>query len=109
MTSTTQVVGRRFLFDFGPTNQYEMHFTADDGLDVTVIADPGYPSGTLNTFTVTRTEVRPDLWMVTWTEPDTGNTVSHVQDFAAGTVWTNITDLASGAFWNLRGTITPRP
>jgi len=41
MNGKIQVVGRKFLFDFGDTSKYEMDFTADDKLEVTVVADPG--------------------------------------------------------------------
>ncbi len=105
---TVPVIGHRFLFDFGTDNQYEMNFISDSQLDVTVVADPGYATGTVNHFETQRTVLRPDLYLVTWTEPATGNTVTHVQDFANATVYTGITDLASKQFWNLRGTITSR-
>ncbi len=106
MTAKVAVIGHRFLFDFGDANRYEMYFVSDDKLEVTIVADPGYPTGTVNEFDITRTELRPDLYLVTWVEPSTGNTVTHVQDFANEVVYTNITDLASKHFWNLRGTIS---
>lgn len=59
------ITGHRFLFDFGETAKYELHFVAEDKLDVTVVADASYPAGTLNHFTITRSELRPDLYMVT--------------------------------------------
>ena len=51
------------------------------------------------------TEIRPDVYMVTWVEPATGNTVTHVQDYRENIAYTNITDLASKAFWRLKGAI----
>jgi len=102
------VIGKRFLFDFGENAKYELDFTDAHSLIVTVVADPAYPVGTVNHFEIQRTEIRPDLYMVTWVEPETGNTVVHVQDFAHGIAYTNITDLASKGFWNLTGHITPR-
>jgi len=65
---------------------------------VTVVADVSYSAGTLNRFTITMTELRPDLCMVTWIEEDTGNTVTYVQDYENLVTYTNITDLASRAF-----------
>ena len=53
------------------------------------------------------TEVTPDVYTVTWIEPATGNTVTHVEDFADNIAYTNITDLASRSFWRLKGTIRP--
>jgi MoaF N-terminal domain len=107
MTAHPLLLGRKFLFDFGDNAKYELHFAAADALEVTVVADASYPTGTLNTFTIATTELRPDLYMVTWVEEDTGNTVTHVQDYENLVAYTNITDLASRGFWNLHGTITP--
>lgn len=81
MTEKTQVPGRKFVFDFGDDAKYALNFVAEDKLEVTVIADASYPAGTLNKFDITRTQLRPDLYLVTWVEEDTGNTVTHVQDF----------------------------
>lgn len=107
MTEKTQIIGRKFIFDFGDTARYELNFVAEDKLEVTVVADASYPAGTLNKFTITRTELRPELYLVTWVEEDTGNTVTHVQDYENLTAYTNITDLASREFWNLKGRIIP--
>jgi hypothetical protein len=106
MSMQIPVVGRRFLFDFGENAKYDLDFEDAHTLTVTVVADPAYPAGTVNQFEVQRTEIRPNVYMVTWTEPDTGNTVVHVQDFDAEIAYTNITDLASKRFWNLKGQIT---
>jgi hypothetical protein len=43
--------------------------------------------------------------MITWTEPDTKNTVTHVYDFEKKVAYTNITDIKSKVFYNLKGTI----
>jgi hypothetical protein len=51
------------------------------------------------------TEVRDDLYLLTWTEPDSGNTVSHVDDFTAKVAYTNITNVPDNQFWRLKGTI----
>ncbi|MER5178269.1 hypothetical protein ABT009_07810 [Streptomyces sp. NPDC002896] len=107
MAEQIPVIGRSFLYDFGESAKYKLHFLAEDKLDVTVVADTSYASGTVNRFDIARTELRSNLWMVTWTEPATGNTVTHVQDYENGIAYTNITDLASRGFWNLKGHITP--
>ncbi|CAG9933315.1 protein of unknown function [Candidatus Nitrotoga arctica] len=71
------------------------------------MADPSYPKGTLNHFEISMTEIRPNVYMVTWIEPATGNTVTHVEDFEKNIAYTNITDLASKGFWRLKGEIKP--
>lgn len=107
MSPEVQVIGREFEFDFGEQAIYRLHFIDEGHLDVTVIADASYPSGTVNQFAIDLTEIRPDVYMITWIEPATGNTVTHVDDFAANVAYTNITDLASKGFWRLKGDIRP--
>jgi hypothetical protein len=107
MSAQIPVIGKRFLFDFGENAKYELDFTDADSLVVTVVADPAYTAGTVNRFQIQRTEIRPNVYMVTWVEPATGNTVVHVQDFEDEIAYTNITDVASKGFWNLKGQITP--
>lgn len=102
-----QVVGKEFEFSFGPDAVYRLRFVDAAHLDVTVMADSFYPTGTVNNFEIDMTEVRPDVYMVTWIEPTTGNTVTHVDDFANLVAHTNITDLASKGFWRLKGEIKP--
>ncbi|MFD3508654.1 hypothetical protein [Nocardia sp. NPDC058666] len=48
----------------------------------------------------------PDCIWVSWTEPDSVNTVTQVQDFAHDTAYVRITHRASSAFWWLTGSIT---
>jgi hypothetical protein len=107
MSGKVQVIGKTFDFVFGKDAVYRLHFLDSQHLDVTVEADPSYAKGTLNHFEITMTEIRPDVYMVTWIEPATGNTVTHVEDFANHVAYTNITDLKSKGFWRLRGEIKP--
>jgi hypothetical protein len=107
VSSSIQVLGREFEYTFSPEAIYRLNFLDDTHVDVTVVADAGYPAGTLNHFETQMTEIRPDVHLITWIEPATGNTVTHVDDFAGNISYTNITDLASGAFWRMTGTITP--
>lgn len=107
MSGKVQVIGRQFDFVFGDNAIYRLHFIDAQRLDVTVMADPSYAKGTLNHFEIVMTEIRPDVYMVTWVEPKTGNTVTHIEDYERGIAFTNITDLASKQFWRLKGTIRP--
>lgn len=101
-------VGHEYDFEFGADARYRLLFVDDTSLQVTVLADAGYPAGTINHFDIEMTSVAPGIYMITWIEPATGNTVTHVDDFGAGVAYTNITDLASAGFWRVRGTITRR-
>jgi hypothetical protein len=42
-----QVIGRKFVYDFGPNAIYELHFVDPKHLEVTVVADDSYPKGIL--------------------------------------------------------------
>ena len=107
MGNKIEVVGRTFNFRFGENAIYQLHFVDERHLDVVVVADASYPKGTLNHFEIAMTEVRPNVYMVTWVEPATGNTVTHLEDFESRVAYTNITDIASKQFWRLKGTIEP--
>ncbi len=107
MAGKVQVIGSQFDFVFGGNAVYRLHFISAKQLDVTVVADPSYAKGTLNRFEIAMTEIRPDVYMVTWVESATGNTVTHIEDYERGIAFTNITDLASKQFWRLKGTIRP--
>jgi hypothetical protein len=106
-SSRVQVVGRHFDFVFGKDAAYRLNFVYELHLDVNVVADPTYAKGTRNHFEITMTEIRPDVYMVKWIEPGTGNTVTHVLDYLNNVANTNITDLASKSFWRLKGEIRP--
>jgi hypothetical protein len=98
VTSPISILGKRYDFVFSKDAIYRLHFIDEKHLDVTVVADPSYKPGTVNHFEPTITEIRPDVYMITWIEPATGNTVTHVDDFVKNIAYTNITDHASKAF-----------
>ncbi|MCI1633667.1 MAG: hypothetical protein LKJ22_06420 [Liquorilactobacillus nagelii] len=100
-----KIVGHEYLFDFGENAKYQLKFKSETELEVKVVADSYFKSGIVNHFTIEMTEVRDDLYLLTWTEPDSGNTVSHVDDFTAKVAYTNITNVPDNQFWRLKGTI----
>lgn len=107
VTGPISILGKQYDFVFSKDAIYRLHFIDEKHLDVTVVADPSYKPGTLNHFETAITEIRPDVYMITWIEPATGNTVTHVDDFVTNVAYTNITDLASKAFWRMNGEIKP--
>ena len=107
MVENVQVIGRKFVYDFGPNAIYELHFIDPKHLEVTVVADDSYPKGTLNKFDIDMTQIRPNVYMVTWIEPKTGNTVTNVEDYEQHIAFTNITNIASRQFWRFKGKIRP--
>jgi len=103
--STTTVIGNSFKVDFGEL-AFRLDFHSETAMTWQALDAHGHPSGQEMRVTIRRTEVRPDVFMVYWSEPSLGATVVHVQDFENGKVWTNITKL-DGQFINLAGTLTP--
>jgi len=99
-------IGQDELFDFGENAKYQLHFENEDELTVTVVEDANYAAGTVKHYTPQITHLQDTLYLITWVEEDTGNTVTHIDDFVRGISYTNITDLASKSFWRLKGLIT---
>jgi hypothetical protein len=105
MVEKIAAIGHKFVYDFGPNAIYELYFVDPKHLEVTVVADASYPKGTLNKFDIDMNEIRPNVYIVTWIEPKTGNTVTHVEDYEQCIAFTNITDIASRQFWRFKGKI----
>jgi len=99
------IIGNHFIFNFGEQAIYQLFFVDNKHLVVTVVKDYNYPTGTLNHFEIQMVEIRQNVLMITWTEPDTKNTITHVDDFEKKVAYTNITDIKSKVFYNLKGTI----
>ncbi|MGZ4098786.1 MAG: MoaF-related domain-containing protein [Bacteroidia bacterium] len=102
MENKMGIIGKKFKADFGDY-AFELHFESETQLTWTSLADSNL--GDTETIQMTRTEIRPNLYMVYWKEKS-GTRVTHVQDFENNTVYTNIAD-AGHHFLNLKGTLTP--
>lgn len=100
------IIGHKFLFNFGENAKYQLNFIDEKSLEVKVVADSYFKSGTINHFQIEITELRDNLYLITWTEADSGNTVTHVDDFINQVAYTNITNIPSRQFWRLKGSIT---
>lgn len=94
------ISGRKFQADFGEY-LFELHFESEKLLTFTSLQ--GDAKGYSETVSITMTEIRQNVYMTYWTEKS-GATVTHVEDFENGIVYTNITypDLS---FYNLKGTL----
>ena len=80
---------RQFLLKFDP-----------DGKTMTYTR----PDGTGDTLQYTAVEIRPQLFMVYWTEPKSGTRVVHVEDFERGVVLAN-SARTDGTFIHAKGTL----
>lgn len=99
-TPTIEVIGKKFKADFDGEFVFELHFQSPTQMTWR----PLVGEGGSNTEKITMTEIRPNVYMVYWKE-QSGNTVTHVEDFENGEVYTNIT-LPDNTFLNFKGTLT---
>ncbi len=101
MDDKIQLTGNNFKADFGDF-AFELFFESETQLTWKALANDGF--GSSETVAITKTEIRPNLYMVYWKEKS-GTTVTHVEDFEKGIVYTNITS-PDHSFLNLKGTLT---
>lgn len=95
------VVGHTFKFDFGKYS-FELDFKSDTLLTIALLK--GSEPGPAERVRISRTEIRPNVYMVTWQERS-GTTVTDVQDFSKGIVYANVTE-PGGHFEHWKGKIT---
>ncbi len=96
-----QVIGNKFKVNFGEYS-FQLHFKSETQMTWKALTNDGF--GNQETVNITKVEIRPNVYMIYWTEKS-GTTVSHVEDFENGIVYTNITD-PNNKFLNLKGALT---
>ncbi|BBG02613.1 MULTISPECIES: MoaF-related domain-containing protein [Pseudonocardia] len=100
---TEQLVGRTYYFDLSPL---KVRFTFDSPSQGSFVVQEGgglAPDGHAETVTLDLRRIRDGVYLNSWTEAS-GATVTHVEDFANATVYSNVT--VDGILYNLVGTIT---
>ena len=97
------VIGNKFQVAFGGDFVFELDFQAADKMTWTPLKGEDRQSHTEN---ITMVEIRPNVYMIYWQEAS-GNRIVHVEDFANGKAYTNIT-LPDQTFYNLSGPLTLR-
>ena len=98
--SPRKMAGRSYKVNFG-VKAFRLDFASRKKMTWAPITENGL--GQPHTEAITMIEIRPDVYMVYWTE-EAGNRVVHVEDFARGLVRTNIAG-PDGGFLNLTGTL----
>jgi len=99
---TIKIVGERFVVDFGMAKAI-LHFQSKTSMQFTITEKDGKPYKEVETVEIKLTEIRPNLYIATWKERNQ-NTVTQVQDFNNGIVYSNWT-LPNGEFINIKGSI----
>ncbi|CAI1624975.1 Uncharacterised protein [Serratia proteamaculans] len=79
---------------------FKLDFTDDKTMTFTGIG--ASTQGVTDTVQYTAVEIRPEVYMVYWSEPKSGDNVTHVEDFQRGEVYTNIAS-KDGSFTHLKG------
>lgn len=94
-------IGKIAIVDFGGA-AFRLNFV--DNHTMSFADTSGAFQGVKDTVQYTAVEVSKNVFMVYWHEPSTGSNVVHVQDWNAGTVYTNIA-AKDGSFIHLKGVI----
>ncbi len=95
-----QVIGNKFKANFGEYS-FQLHFESETRMTWKALTNEGF--GDQETVNITKVEIRLNVYMIYWREKS-GTTVTHVEDFENGIVYTNITD-PKNKFLNLKGTL----
>ncbi|MCZ7373536.1 MULTISPECIES: MoaF-related domain-containing protein [Micromonospora] len=99
---TNQLTGRSYRFDLG---DLKVRFTFDSPTQGSFIVVQGAglaPDGHAETVALNLQEIREGVYLNSWTEAS-GATVTHLEDFENGTVYSNVT--VDGKLYNFVGTI----
>ncbi|WP_459640642.1 MoaF-related domain-containing protein [Flavobacterium sp. CGRL2] len=100
MSDTIEIIEKKFHANFGDF-AFELSFESETQLTWKALTNEEF--GAFETVAITKTEIRPNIYMIYWKEKS-GTTVTHVEDFENGIVYTNITD-PNNNFTNLKGTL----
>ena len=101
MEKKIDVIGNKFKADFGEF-AFELNFESENQLTWRAFNNSVF--GAIETVKIQKTEIRPNVYMVTWREKS-GITVTHLEDFEKQTLYTNITT-PDHNFINLKGKLT---
>lgn len=106
-TAALPSVGQTWLADLGPDTPLG-HFTVEitfaSETQVSFLVTGGTIKGRTETMPYTTTKLRDGLHVVRWTEPDAGDHVTHIEDYANGTCMAS--SVIGGEFVQLHGTWT---
>ncbi len=96
------ITGNKYLVDFGMARA-TLHIDNETSLTFTITEKEGSAVNTSETVDIKLTELRPELYLLTWQEKS-GTTVTQVHDYENNVVYSNWTS-TDGVFTNITGTI----
>ena len=97
------IIGNSFSVDFGMAKAI-LKIESETSLTFTIIEKNGKAVHEVETVKTEMTELRPQLYMLTWTE-NNGNTITQIQDYDHSIIYSNWTT-PSGEFIHAKGTLT---
>ena len=100
-------VGQTWLADLGPDTplgHFTVEITFETPTTVSFLVTGGAIKGRTQTMDYTAAKVRDGLYVVRWTEPDSGDMVTHIEDYQEGTCLAS--SVIGGEFVQLNGTWT---
>jgi hypothetical protein len=95
------IIGNKFSVDFGMAKAI-LNLESETSLTFTTIEKNGKEVHETETVKTKMTELRPQLYMLTWKEKN-GNTITQIQDYDNGIIYSNWTS-PSGEFTHAKGT-----
>ena len=96
------IIGNKFLVEFEMAKAV-LHIESETSLTFTTTELNGNEVNTSETVEIKMTEIRPQLFLVTWKEAS-GKTITQVQDYEKETIYSNWT-LTDGEFINRKGAL----
>jgi ABC-type lipoprotein release transport system permease subunit len=96
------IIGNKFLANFGMAKAI-LNVQSETLLTFIITEKDGKEMNEAETVEIKLTELRPQLYMITWTEKN-GNTVTQIQDHGKEVVYNNWT-LPGGEFVHANGTL----
>lgn len=100
-------VGQTWLADLGsgtPLGHFTIEITFDSETRATYLVTGGTFKDNTETMDYTTTKLRDGLYAVRWTEPESGNMVTHIDDYQEGTCLAS--SVIGGQFVQFSGTWT---
>jgi hypothetical protein len=97
-----KIIGSKFSADFGMAKAI-LHIQSETSLSFTTTEKNGKDAHETETVKTKMTELRPQLYMLTWKEKN-GNTITQIQDYKNGIIYSNWTS-PDGEFTHAKGTL----
>jgi len=97
------IIGNKFSVDFGMAKAI-LTMESETSLTFTTIEKNGKGVHETETVKTIMTELRPQLYMLTWKE-NNGNTITQIQDYENGIIYSNWTS-PIGEFIHAKGTLS---